>query len=322
MEQNESAEPEEVVEIQNFFEPDAPHITQTALKPPLKSNIWIMILFILILYAAILVGGNLIMAVLGAPAVAIFFVLFILLGLLWFLIVPLVFKIPQKYESLKHFFRDIKLSKAKPIFLTIGLGLITAAITIGCISLSSTIATINGGDFTVNAKQYFQESGYLIYYSLIPGFWEEVAFRGVILVLLLKVYSRTRAIIINGLVFGFFHLVNMLILGVYNLETIVPVLFQVLFASALGIFFAYMCVKTNSLLPGIICHYLIDAFVIMFLPETVPNFYIFLTTHALIGIGVLPAILNSLLIWGVYKLISKESTLVKPEIVKTVVNEK
>jgi len=113
-----------------------------------------------------------------------------------------------------------------------------------------------------------------------------------------------------------------LILGVYTLETIVPVLFQVLFASALGIFFAYMCVKTNSLLPGIICHYLIDAFVIMFLPGTVPNFYIFLTTHALIGIGVLPAILNSLLIWGVYKLISKESTLVKPEIVKTVVNEK
>lgn len=322
MEQNESAEPEEVVEIQNFFETDAPHITQTAIKPPLKSNIWIMILFILILYAAILVGGNLIMAVLGAPAVAIFFVLFILLGLLWFLIVPLVFKIPQKYESLKHFFRDIKLSKAKPIFLTIGLGLITAAITIGCISLSSTITTINGGDFTVNAKQYFQESGYLIYYSLIPGFWEEVAFRGVILVLLLKVYSRTRAIIINGLVFGFFHLVNMLILGVYNLETIVPVLFQVLFASALGIFFAYMCVKTNSLLPGIICHYLIDAFVIMFLPKTVPNFYIFLTTHALIGIGVLPAILNSLIIWGVYKLISKESALVKPEIVKTVVNEK
>ncbi len=318
MEQNESAKPEEVVEIQNFFEPDAPHITQTAIKPPLKSNIWIMILFILILYAAILVGGNLIMAVLGAPAVAIFFVLFILLGLLWFLIVPLVFKIPQKYESLKHFFRDIKLSKAKPIFLTIGLGLITAAITIGCISLSSTIATINGGDFTVNAKQYFQESGFLIYYSLIPGFWEEIAFRGVILVLLLKVYSRTRAIIIDGLVFGFFHLVNMLILGVYTLETIVPVLFQVLFASALGIFFAYMCVKTNSLLPGIICHYLIDAFVIMFLPGTTPNFYIFLTTHALIGIGVLPAILNSLLIWGVYKMIHKESKLVDSKIVTNI----
>ena len=321
MEQNESAKPEEVVEAQSIFEPDAPHITQTAIKPPLKSNIWIMILLILILYAAILVGGNLIMAVLEAPVVAIFLVIFTLLGLFWFLLVPLVFKLPQKSESLKHFFRDIKLNKAKPIFLTISLGLMTAAITIGCISLSSTIATINGGDFTVNAKQYFQESGYLFYYSLIPGFWEEVAFRGVILVLLLKVYSRTRAIIIDGLVFGFFHLVNMLVLGVYTLETVVPVLFQVLFASALGIFIAYMCVKTNSLLPGIICHYLIDAFVIMFLPGSVPNFYTFLTTHALIGIGVLPAILNSLLIWGVYKLIPKEATLVKPEIAKIVVNE-
>ena len=318
MEQNESSKTEEIVEAQNFFDPVPPHLTHSVSKPPLKSNIWIMILLILTIYAAILVGGNLVMAVLGAPPVAIFFVIFTLLGLFWFLLVPLVFKIPQKYESLKHFFRDIKFSKVKPLFLTLGLGLITAAITIGCVTLSSTIATINGGDFTVNAKQYFQESGYLIYYSLIPGFWEEVAFRGVILVLLLKVYSRTKAIIIDGLIFGFFHLVNMMVLGVYTLETIAPVLFQVLFASALGMFFAYMYVKTNSLLPVIICHYLIDAVITMFIPEAVPNSYIFLTIHALIGMGVLPAILNSLLVWGVYKMIHKESKLVDSKIVTNV----
>ena len=110
----------------------------------------------------------------------------------------------------------------------------------------------------------------------------------------------------------------MMVLGVYTLETIAPVLFQVLFASALGMFFAYMYVKTNSLLPVIICHYLIDAVITMFIPEAVPNSYIFLTIHARIGMGVLPAILNSLLVWGDYKMIHKESKLVDSKIVTNV----
>ena len=51
---------------------------------------------------------------------------------------------------------------------------------------------------------------FLFILMLIPGIWEEVAFRGVILNLQLKKYSNTISIMLYGVLFGLFHLTNLI----------------------------------------------------------------------------------------------------------------
>ncbi len=89
---------------------------------------------------------------------------------------------------------------------------------------------------------------------LIPGIWEEIAFRGVILTLLMKKYSKRKSIIIDGILFGSAHLVNF-----FRGADLISTLVQMVFATTIGFAFAYMYIKTECLIPGIIAHYLIDA---------------------------------------------------------------
>jgi membrane protease YdiL (CAAX protease family) len=59
---------------------------------------------------------------------------------------------------------------------------------------------------------------------LVPGIWEEIAFRGVILTLLLKKYSEKKSIIINGLLFGGVHFIN-IIQGADVVSTIIQMVY-------------------------------------------------------------------------------------------------
>jgi membrane protease YdiL (CAAX protease family) len=60
---------------------------------------------------------------------------------------------------------------------------------------------------------------------------------------------------ITALTFGLFHLVNLLFGG-----DPVFVLRQVIFGCGAGIFYAGMVIRTNSLLPAMIFHYLVNIF--------------------------------------------------------------
>ncbi len=134
-----------------------------------------------------------------------------------------------------------------------------------------------------------------VYYALTPGIWEEVAFRGVIFTLLTKLYSERKTIIINGVIFGLFHLTNLLMLIFLRedpelmLDVLYGVLFQVIYATSMGIFFAYMYSKTKSLVPVIICHYLIDAFITFLTVVILSNLIIHLALLTVLGIGLVPA---------------------------------
>jgi membrane protease YdiL (CAAX protease family) len=85
-------------------------------------------------------------------------------------------------------------------------------------------------------------------YSL-PSVLEEVAFRGVILAIFLRFYNQPKAILFSALGFGAIHLGNMLNRGVP-----VWVAGQAVWAAILGLFYGYVTIKTNSLLPAMIVH--------------------------------------------------------------------
>jgi membrane protease YdiL (CAAX protease family) len=89
-----------------------------------------------------------------------------------------------------------------------------------------------------------------------PSIFEEVVFRGIVLTVFMGKYSERKAIIFSALGFGLMHLLNLA-----SGRELVWVLGQVVWAFILGLFYGYIFVRTRSLLPPMIVHYLGNAFI-------------------------------------------------------------
>jgi len=229
-----------------------------------------------------------------------FFVTFGVMALLWLLIVRRSLGLPNGKESLKEFTKTIGLKPDRKIVRNIFLG-------IGCsiIFFISTYITGNiFGTYIFDLDVIFGTPGssvsffgwFLFIIMLIPGIWEEVSFRGVIMTLNMRKYSRTTALIVVSILFGLFHYFN-LIAG----NDLVLTGVQVIYAALLGFLFGYLFIKTKSLIPSIILHYLIDSLGQLFLYVTFDN-TVDLVLFAIIGVGIIPSVLGVLLV----KLVVKE----------------
>jgi membrane protease YdiL (CAAX protease family) len=249
----------------------------------------LILYFVFLLFVTSLVELFLLPLILNLPLLGVLFVNFIVnmgvLALLWFVVVPLGLKLPKK-ESFREYAQTIGLSSFKPRWRNILLGVGTIAI----FSASSVLFALLLGNYTFEPRILFGQpfewgfGWFLFFIMLIPGIWEEVAFRGVILNLQLKKYSQSTSIVLNGLLFGLFHLVNLLVgQSYYN------TFMQVIYASCLGFAFAYMYAKTKSLIPCMIAHYLIDSVGQLFLFVSFPNM-LNVTLFLIFGIGIIPMI--------------------------------
>jgi membrane protease YdiL (CAAX protease family) len=85
---------------------------------------------------------------------------------------------------------------------------------------------------------------------------EEVTFRGVLLFGLLHTFRRREAVVASATAFGLIHLLNLT-----SGRELVWVLGQVGWMFLIGVFYGYLVLKTDSLLPAIVVHYLGNAFV-------------------------------------------------------------
>ena len=130
---------------------------------------------------------------------------------------------------------------------------------------------------------------------LIPGIWEEISFRGVISTLNLRKYSRTTVLIVVSILFGLFHFFNLLA-GAKLVSTGI----QVIYAALLGFLFGYLFIKTKSLIPSIILHYLINSLGQLF-TYVVFDSMADIVLFAIIGVGLIPTVLGMLLIKLVVK---------------------
>lgn len=270
------------------------------------STVILLILFFIFPYLSAFALFPFLLLISSLPYTTFLFITFsidmLFLGLLWFITVPFGLKLPNGKGTFKQFSSSIGLNKFKPLWKNILIGVAATIILL----LSVLFLGIWLGTYAFDPNVLFGPPnpllpGFLSFgwfrliYMLRPGIWEEVAFRGVILNLQKKKYKQWAVILINGIIFGLFHFVNLLSFP-YPLD----VSLQVIYAACIGIALSYMYIKTNSLLPCIITHYLLDAFIVLFTPYTFPNL-INNIVYQIVGVGVLPAILVILMVYIIFR---------------------
>ncbi len=94
--------------------------------------------------------------------------------------------------------------------------------------------------------------------ALIPGIWEELGFRGIMLSNLKEKYSEKTSVLISGVFFSLFHFANL------TRQSLDLVLFGAIMGFVLGTSWGYLVSKSNNLIPSILAHYLVDALAFYF----------------------------------------------------------
>lgn len=84
----------------------------------------------------------------------------------------------------------------------------------------------------------------LFHVAMVPAICEEILYRGFVLNLLRRTKAIWTTILITGIIFGFYHL---------RLSQVIPL-------SVIGIFLGWITIKSGSLIPAMIAHFVNNAF--------------------------------------------------------------
>jgi len=180
-----------------------------------------------------------------------------------FAVVPYVLRLPNGRTTFGQYLDDIRLSHTKPLFKLLLLALSCYLILALCQAAGSVVYRLSqglpltgdflAGVFDLRRDLPPQSQSWLI---SLPSIFEEVAFRGVVLALFLRYYPKWKAITISAIAFGALHLLNLL-----NETEPIWVLGQVVWASIFGLFYGVLAIRSDSLIPPMIVHYLGNVFV-------------------------------------------------------------
>jgi len=180
-----------------------------------------------------------------------------------FILAPFVLRLPKGKRTFGQYLDDIRLSRMQPFVRLVLLALSCYVIlALSQVAASFVYRLFEGrpidGSFV---RQVFDLSGDLPPGSpslliSIPSSFEEVAFRGIALTVFLSKYSDRKSIIFASIAFGLMHALN-LVMG----RELVWVMGQVVWAFTIGLFYGYVFVRTRSLLPSMIVHYLGNVFI-------------------------------------------------------------
>lgn len=180
-----------------------------------------------------------------------------------FFIAPFILGYSGKKFSYQAFLSEIHLSRMKPLLQLILLGLTCYLI----LALSQAAGVLvyrllQGQSIDWSFIRYtFVLTRELPPHSdswlqSIPSIFEEITFRGLVLAIFLRFYSKSKAILFSAIMFGVMH-----ILTILDGRPPVWSAGQVLWAAILGLFYGYVTIKSNSLLPAMMVHYLGNLFV-------------------------------------------------------------
>lgn len=183
--------------------------------------------------------------------------------LVLFIIVPYILRLPNGKSSFREYLNVIRLTRIRPFLPLVVLGVTSSLLMLLMLSANSLVYRIFQGlpvsptflktmiDWKGDLPP--QSLGYIVSF---PAIFEEVTWRGVLLVLFMKRYSPRKSILITALGFGLFHLINLL----FGVEANF-VIRQVIFGSALGFFYGYLVFRSDSLMPAMLFHYLVNMFI-------------------------------------------------------------
>lgn len=211
----------------------------------------------------------------------------LLAGILSFWFLPKVVKIPSS-STIRENLNQIGFRRPTKIYLHISLGIILAMCTLSGMFIGSKL--ISEYVFNTNMISFDQ-----IYFSLLPGIFEEIIFRGFIMAIFIGVYKDIRkAALIQCIVFVVLHI------GSFEMDWLRAV--DLLGVFAMAIAFTYVALKTRNLLAGIIFHTLHDAFLFVVQPS---QDFVYSPMHALLFYSSL--IISILIAIGITNLIVKKN---------------
>jgi len=187
--------------------------------------------------------------------------------LVLFVLVPFVFGLPGGTRSFSAYVEAIRLSQVQPFPQLLLLGLSCALILALCQVCGTLVYRMREGKPITWSfvRGILDVSGQLppkswdVLYTF-PCVFEEVAFRGVILALFLRFYDPLMAVLFSAIGFGASHVLNLA-----NGRAPVWVVGQVVWAAILGLFYGHVTLKTGSLLPAMLVHYLGNLFIAPFI---------------------------------------------------------
>ena len=213
-----------------------------------------------------------------------------------FIIAPLILHLPKGKRTYRQYLGDIGIVGDQPVIKLVLLGLSCYFfLAISQASASIIYRFFEGKPITLNFIQgvitISEDASSLL--ATIPSIFEEVAFRGIVLTVFLSRYSERKSIIFSSIGFSLMHLMNLAMD-----RELVWVLGQLIWSVTIGMFYGYVFVRTRSLLPSMIVHYLSNAFIgslTGYMQNNAPA-----GTEALYGItltlGIIPTVL--MIIWA------------------------
>lgn len=183
--------------------------------------------------------------------------------LILFVFAPFIMKLPSGKTTLRKYLDEIRLSHLKPFIPLIFLGISCSAIMLVLLAVNSFIFRLTEGlplglrflRSAIKLEGVFHPET-RVWIDSFPSIFEEVSWRGVVLVLFMRKYSTRKSILITALGFGLLHFLNLLGGG-----DLTFVLKQVLMGCVMGIFYGYLVLKSNSLIPAMLFHYLVNVFI-------------------------------------------------------------
>ena len=180
-----------------------------------------------------------------------------------FLFVPFILRLPKGKRTFRQYLDDIRLSRIQPFIRLVLLALSCYIIlALSQVAASFVYRIFEGQPINTSfIQQIFDPSIDLPPSSpsillSIPSIFEEIAFRGIVLTVFLSKYSERKSIIFSSLGFAFIHLFGM----AFGSDP-VWTLMQTVWAFTIGLFYGYIFVRTRSLLPPMIVHYLGNVFI-------------------------------------------------------------
>lgn len=180
-----------------------------------------------------------------------------------FVVAPFVLGFPGKEHTYGAYLSEIRLTRVQPLAGLVLLGLSCYLI----LALSQAAGVLvyrltQGlpvdwpfvrGAFVLANELPPRSTSWL---QSLPSILEEVAWRGVVLAVFLRFHDQSKAIIFTALAFGLMHILTLL-----DGRPPAWTAGQVAWAAIIGVFYGYVTIKTDSLLPAMLVHYLGNLFI-------------------------------------------------------------
>jgi len=161
------------------------------------------------------------------------------------LLFPRIFKIPFGSVNIREFLANLGLIKPRPLLKLMLLGAFASLFNLSGMLVGSLLT----GKYIFSPATITMGQAV---FSLTPGIWEELLFRGVLMIVLLRLTkSFKRAALIQVLLFGLAHIKGL---------DFMSMVCEPISVAIIAVGFTYIAYKTKSLIPGMVFHYLHDTF--------------------------------------------------------------